>query len=459
MKIKFLGATKCITGSCHLLDLDNTKILLDCGLFQGKDAYKYENDKFFFNPKEIDYVILSHCHVDHSGRIPLLYKHGFRGRVICTKPTVDLCDYLLRDTAKIFEEENINLKSHNKEASNCSLYEEGDVEEVLKLFEGYDYAEKIKLNEEICVEFKDAGHVLGSAICEILIKKSEGKIFKLVYSGDIGNVNKDILNDPQYGIDADYLIIESTYGSKLHKHENNYPKLLKIAEKTMEKGGNVIIPCFSLGRTQELVYMLNRFIEAGRLLNCQVYVDSPLASAITNIFKKYEDYFDKEAQRLIARGDDPLEFRGLHFVDKEYKTIDHVKSGAIIIVAGGIHQGGRITNQLMNNIERRECSIIITSYNGRKSLGSKLLNGYKEVDILGETMKVRASIHYMGGLSLHADKKGLLEWVNRLKKRPKKIFIVHGEGKNIETFTRELTHRNYNASMVEFQQEIEVEDN
>lgn len=452
MKIKFLGATNCITGSCHLLQINEKQILLDCGLFQGHDTKLYENDKFYFSPEEIDLVILSHCHLDHCGRIPLLYKKGYKGRVICTKPTVDLCEYLLRDTVKIFKEEA------NKDMDQEPLFDEKDVEKAINSFCGYGYDEEIILDKDIKLTLRDAGHVLGSAICEIIIKEKDSKPRKLLYSGDLGNINKDILKDPSYGMEADYLIIECTYGSKFHKMEDNYFKLLKIIKKTMAAGGNLIIPCFSLGRTQEIIYMLNKYVEAGTLSNCQVYVDSPLASALTEIFRKYEDYFDRESKILLAKGDDPLEFKGLHFVDKEKIDFNNVKEGAVIITAGGAGLGGRAAKQIRNNIERRECGIIITAYKGNKSIGSKLLRGIKEIEILGEIMQVKASIYYLGGLSLHADKRGLLNWVGKLKKTPERIFLVHGEGKNILSFNKALKERNYKSEIAEFLQEIEIKD-
>lgn len=448
MKIKFLGATKCITGSCHLLEINEKQILLDCGLFQGHDTKLYENDKFYFDPREIDLVILSHCHLDHCGRIPLLYKRGYKGKVISTKPTVDLCEYLLKDTAKILKEEG-----------EAPLFEEKDVEEAIKSFCGYEYNEEIIIDKDIKLVLREAGHVLGSAICEILIKEKDCKEIKLLYSGDLGNSDKDILKDPSFGMDADYLITESTYGGKIHKREDNNFKLFKIIKKTMDSGGNLIIPCFSLGRTQEIIYMLNKYVESGTLTNCHVYVDSPLASALTEIFKKYEDYFDRESKIMLAKGDDPLEFKGLHFVDKEEIDFDNVKRGAVIITAGGVGLGGRAANQIRKNIERRECGIIITAYKGSNSIGSKLLRGIKQIEILGEVMKVSASIYYLGGLSQHADRRGLLNWIGKLKKRPERIFLVHGEGKNIISFSKALKERKYKCEIAEFLQEIEIKDN
>jgi len=464
LKIKFLGATKCVTGSCHLLTINDTKILLDCGLFQSHDSDEYDNEVFDFEPEDIDFVILSHSHVDHSGRIPLLFKRGFRGKIICTKPTVDLSEYLLKDAAKIQGEDTYfeNLERQKKDMEPLqALYELKDVEEVLNHFNGYDYNEIIELTESIRVTFRDAGHILGSAICEILVNNIDGDSTKIVFSGDIGNKNKDILKDPHCVVNADYLIMESTYGNKTHEEKDVYPEFLNIARTTMENGGNLIIPCFSLGRTQEVIYMLNKFIEEGELSNCFVYIDSPLAASLTEIFKKYEDYFDGESKKLIAKGDDPLSFKGLHFVNtsEEREEVQKVKSRAIIIVAGGLHQGGRVANHLKNNLSREECGIIITSYQGSASIGSKLLKGEKQLKILGDPVEVKAKVHYIGGLSCHADKEGLLQWVESMVERPKKIFLVHGEEENIEVFNKKLVQNGYDAITAEHLQEFNSENN
>lgn len=453
MEIKFLGATECITGSCHLLMVCGKKILLDCGLFQGRDEKVYSNDEFDFNPREIDCVILSHCHVDHSGRIPLLYKRGFEGKVFCTKPTVELTSYLLLDTVKIFSED-VYFKNLDRQKKNMEplkeLFDESDVKKAIENFCGYDYEEEIPILEDIKLVFHDAGHVLGSAICEILVKVEDNKWSKLVYSGDIGNVNKEILNDPEKGIDCDYLIMEGTYGNKVHPNiSGNYQKLKNIINSTMIRGGNVIIPCFSLGRSQEIIYMLNRYVEGGFIKNCSVYVDSPLAASITEVFKKYQGYYDNEAKRLLASGDDPLDFKGLYFVDEDMrKTLYGTNGGAVIIASGVNSDGGRVGRHLKNNINRRECSIVITSYKGKKSIGSKLLKGYKIVEILGQKMVVKSSIYYLGGLSGHADREGLLKWVGSFKRPPKKIFLVHGSRDSLVAFKNSLKNKGYYVRIV-----------
>ena len=458
MKIEFLGATKCVTGSCHLLKVGDVNILLDCGLFQGQDSDEYNNELFSFKPEEINFIILSHSHIDHSGRIPLLFKNGCKGRVICTKPTIDLSEYILKDAAKIQGEETY-FKNLERKRSNLEpltpIYELEDVDEALRHFEGYDYNETIKLTDNIKLVFRDAGHILGSAISEIKIKEDNNEV-KIVFSGDLGNKNKDILKDPQICEGGDYVIMECTYGDKVHEEKDVYPEFLLIAKKTIEDGGNLIIPCFSLGRTQEIIYMLNRFVESGSLNNCKVYVDSPLATSLTEIFKRYEEYFDKEARMLISLGDDPLNFNGLHFIktNEDLKELEKIKNGAIIIAAGGV----RLSKHLTRNLPREECSIIITAYKGKNSYGGKLLNGENTIKVSGKMVDVKSKVYYIGGLSCHADREGLFQWINSMDKKPKKIFLVHGEEESICAFKEKLVQNEYDAITVEYGQCFHLEN-
>ena len=463
MKIKFLGATGCVTGSCHLLSIEDKKILLDCGLFQGKDAKDNENEVFDFNPKEINVVILSHAHMDHSGRIPLLYKLGFRGRVICTNATKDLCSSMLIDCAHIFIHE-ISFKNKKREKKGLPLlkplYEIEEVEGCLKLFEGYEYKEEISLFENIKLTFKDAGHLLGSALCEILVNSKNNENTKVVFSGDIGNVNLPILKDPEYITSGDYVIMETTYGDEEHKDiKENLHELVNIIKQTIERKGNVIIPSFSVGRTQEVIYALNKYIENGEIKNCRVYVDSPLASKTTEIFKKYEEYFDKEAKALIEGGDDPLEFKELNFTEsvEDSMKLKEINSGLVIIAASGMCEGGRVIHHLKNNLSREECSVVFVGYQAEGTLGKKILEGDKEVSILGENITVKAQIHNLEGLSGHADKKILLAWLERFRNKPEKVFLVHGESKNIKSFNREITSKGYKSIIPEKNQEFYIE--
>jgi metallo-beta-lactamase family protein len=450
LKIKFLGAAECVTGSCHLLSVNNHKILLDCGLYQGGDSKGNENHNFEFNPQDIDVVILSHAHMDHSGRIPLLFKYGFKGKVICTKGTKDLCNSMLLDCAHILVNET-NWKNKKRARKGLELivplYDIKDSELCLRNFEGYNYDEEITLFPDVKLVFRDAGHLLGSAICEILINNHESDSKKLVYSGDIGNVNLPILKDPTSISEADFVIMETTYGNKEHKAvEENFQELVNIIKDTFNQGGNVIIPSFSVGRTQEVIYVLNKYVEQGQIPRCKVYIDSPLASKTTEVFKNHQEYFDGEAKELLEKGDNPLEFKGLSFTEtaEESMSLNGV-NGIIIIAASGMCEGGRIVHHLKHNLWREECAVVFVGYQAEGTLGRNILNGDKEVKILGEEISVKAKIYNLEGLSGHADKVVLLNWLNGFKTKPLKVFLVHGESDNIKSFNREISTKGYNS--------------
>lgn len=460
MKIKFLGATECVTGSCHLLNIDEYNILLDCGLYQGSDGKENRNSQLGFNAEDIDLVILSHAHMDHSGRIPLLFKEGFKGRVICTKGTADLSNIMLIDCAHI-QVADANWKNRKREEKGLEpiipLYDIKDAEESLKYFEGYDYDEKISILPNIKLIFRDAGHLLGSAICEILINEMEETERKVVYSGDIGNVNLPILRDPTPVSQGDIVIMETTYGNKEHKAvEENLHQLVEIVKKTFEQGGNIIIPSFSVGRTQEIIYALNKYVEQGELTHCKVYVDSPLAKDTTKIFEKYEEYFDSDAKGLIKMGDNPLKFKGLYFTEstEESMALKDIKEGLVIIAASGMCEGGRVVHHLKNNLEREECAVVFVGYQSEGTLGKKILNGDSEVKIFGEEIQVKAKIYNLEGLSGHGDKKVLHNWLKGFKNKPNTVFLVHGEGDSINSFNREITSKGYKSVIPKKNQEF-----
>lgn len=460
MKVKFLGAAECVTGSCHLLTINNYKILLDCGLYQGGDGKENSNEELEFNPEEIDVVILSHAHMDHSGRIPLLYKKGYKGKVLCTKGTADLSNIMLIDCAHI-QVNDITWKNKKREEKGLSflepLYDVKDAEESLKSFVGYDYNEEIQVLPNVKLIFRDAGHLLGSAICEILVKDGNESENKLVYSGDIGNINLPILKDPTLISKGDFVIMECTYGNKEHKNvEENLQELIKITKRTFEAGGNVIIPSFSVGRTQEIIYALNKYVEAGQLKDCKVYVDSPLASESTKIFEKYQSYFDKEAKEFIKLGDNPLEFKGLHFTQSTEESIalKDIKEKIVIIAASGMCEGGRIVHHLKNNLSREQCSVVFVGYQSEGTLGYKILNGNNKVKILGEEIEVKAQIYNLEGLSGHGDKKVLYNWLKGFKNKPNTVFLVHGEGENIKSFNREITLKGYKSIIPSINEEF-----
>lgn len=435
MKIEFSGAAGTVTGSSHLITAGGHKVLLDCGLYQGADEKARGNDLFPFDPKEIDFLILSHAHIDHSGRIPMLYKNGFRGMILSTPPTYDLCDIMLRDSAFIQEqdtERENRRRLRGKQALEKPLYTVKDAEEVLKYFKTLDYNVERELFPGFRLRFQDSGHMLGASFVEIWARGDDGQDIKIVYSGDIGNHNIPLMKEPHYIDEADVVIMESTYGNRLHEpQENENLKLLEMINSTIRKGGNVVIPSFAVGRTQEILYVLNDFAEAGMLdPKVKVFVDSPLASKATQVFEKNTRYFDQAAQERIARGDDVLNFPQLHFTEDvdDSKELNKTRSGLVIISASGMAEAGRIRHHLKHNLWRQESTIIFVGYQAPQTLGRIILDGKKEVKLFGEDVAVEARIEQLHGLSGHADKNGLLQFAEGFSKHPpKKVYLVHGD--------------------------------
>ncbi|MBM7871111.1 metallo-beta-lactamase family protein [Clostridium pascui] len=461
MNIEFYGAAGCVTGSSHILHINDKKILLDCGMFQGKDEKERNNNTFSFNPQDIDFVILSHAHIDHSGRIPMLYKEGFKGEILCTEGTKDLCNIMLQDSGHIQEMETewLNRKRRRKALPEVTpLYTAIDAKKSIELFKGCTYNEWIELFDGFKIKFTDAGHILGSAITEMLINENKHTT-KLVYSGDLGNINIPILKDPTYIDNADYIIMETTYGDKLHGDVSyDLKELVNIIHNTVNRGGNIIIPSFAIGRTQEVIYALNNYVESGILKGIKVYVDSPLASESTEVFKKYTNYFDTEASKLVDSGDNPLEFTGLTFTKSPQESMDinNIQSGAVIISSSGMCDAGRIKHHLKHNLWREECSVVFVGYQAEGTLGKRILNGDELVKILGDEIAVKAHIYNLQGLSGHADKNGLLNWVKGFKNKPKNIFLVHGDEEAQESFYKILNEEGFNSHIVKLGEDVYV---
>ena len=445
MKLSFLGAAKTVTGSCHLIQTENLKILVDCGMFQGKTAIEAWNEQpFGFNPSEIDYVLLTHAHIDHSGRIPKLCKEGFKGQIIATNATVNLCSIMLPDSGHIqeFETEWKNRKRTRAGKPLVEpLYTKEDADNSMKYFKSVKYDETVRLTENIMVRFSEAGHMLGSAVIEIWIKEND-KESKLVFTGDLGNSNIPILRDPKKIEEADYLIIESTYGNRLHSdNKDKAEKFLNIVYDTIRNGGNVVIPSFAVGRTQEIIYELFKEREKyqdkiNELIHTPVFVDSPLAISATEIFRQNMDCFDKEAREYIENGENPLEFPQLHFTRTadESRALNERKEPSIIISASGMCEAGRIKHHLKHNLWRKDCSIIFVGYQAQGTLGRKLVEGVKKVNIYGEEISVNARIEMIDGYSGHADQNGLINWMKGLTKKPERVFLVHGEEETMEEY-------------------------
>lgn len=438
MKVKFCGASTGVTGSCHLISTDSHKILLDCGQFQGgKEMDRMNEEAFPFNPAEIECVILSHAHIDHCGRIPLLVKRGFKGPIYCTDATADLLDVMLKDSAYIHEKDAEWQTKKNLRTGKPAvepLYTIQDSEAALGLVKPILYDQLIEINPDMKIVFNDAGHILGSAITELWITEGE-KTSKLVFSGDLGVENRPILRDPVKIKKADFLIMETTYGNRLHpENSTSIDELIHITLKTIKRGGSVIIPSFAVGRTQELIYQFNMFYEhhpeyADILGKVNVYIDSPMATTATEVFKKNAQVFDDETKAYILSGDHPLDFPNLKFTRNtaDSQMLNQDKHSKIIISASGMCEAGRIRHHLKHNLWDSRNSIVFVGYQAEGTLGRMLVEGAKEVKLFGEPIMVGAEIYNLEGFSGHADQKGLLDWLGGFQKEPKHIFLVHGE--------------------------------
>lgn len=437
MDIQFLGAAKMVTGSNYLIKMDKYKILVDCGMFQGSHEKEEMNfKKFTFDPTTIDYLILTHSHIDHSGRIPKLVKDGFRGKILCTKSTYDLCKIMLIDSAKIQESdvqwENKKRQRRGQKLSQ-PLYTIKDAEDSLKYFEPYFYGQNIVVNDDISLKFRDAGHILGSSILELWITEN-GETNKIVFSGDLGMPGRPIIRDPEFIDDADYLILESTYGDTNHEsYSSSTEKLIEIINNTVVKNGTVLIPSFAVGRTQELIYELNKYYEYNKdveeYMKVPIYIDSPMAVNATEVFEMNSNSFNDEAKELILSGDNPFNFQNLRYIRSQQESMALNKSSypKVIISASGMATAGRIRHHLKHNLWDPNNSLIFVGYQAEGTLGRILLDGVKKVKLLGEEIEVNLSIYDLEGFSAHADQKTLLNFIDKFKRKPKKIFLTHGE--------------------------------
>ena len=451
MNLSFYGAAKEVTGSCYLLEVNGKKFLVDCGLQQGQD--EKDDQGLQFKASEINFVVLTHAHIDHSGRLPLLVKEGFTGKIYAIKATIDLITILLKDSANI---QAMDAKWENKKGKRTGkkevfpLYSIKDVENTLKYLVPCSYGEMKEIGDGIKVNFIDAGHILGSASTEIFIK--EDKVAKkIVFSGDIGNLDQPIIKDPQYVKEADYVVMEATYGDRKHEKSKNYTaELAKIIDETLSRGGNVIIPSFAVGRTQGLLYLIHEIKEKKLVANPDfpVYVDSPLASKATKLYDNdLSVYGDWQTTDILNKGLNPLHFPNLTFTDsaEESKAINYNPTPKVIIASSGMIEGGRIRHHLKHNLWNKNNSMIFVGFQARGTMGRNLLEGAKRVKLLGEEIKVSASIYNFTGLSAHADRDGLLKWINSFDKKPDKVFVVHGEDSVCDEFARTLNESGFLA--------------
>ncbi len=453
MKISFLGANRLVSGSCFLIQTKYKKFLVDCGLFRGDETITRLNFlPFSFRPEEIDFMILTHAHIDHCGRIPQLYKEGFQGYVYCTKPTMELCTVMLPDSGQIQEEdaeEENQRRLRSGEPFIEPLYSIEDSLDSLLLFRAVPYQYKVAVDENISFRFQDAGHVLGSSSVELWIQE-EGKECKWLFSGDIGRKNKPFLKNPQRIKEADYVVIESTYGARRHQpYRKEVKKFFNIIDKTLKRGGDVIIPAFALQRAQDIIYELSQYYnhqikplkgKDKKLKKLRFYLDSPLAIATTKIYRNNTQDFAIKDLKTMERSNQLLDFQPLRLTrtSKASKRISRSKRSKIIISASGMCDGGRIQYHLRDHLWKKESSIIFVGYQAEGTLGRKIINGEKSLDIMEEMVDVRAEIYHLDGFSSHADQDELVWWLKGLQKKPKKVFIVHGEKNESEAFSERL---------------------
>ncbi|PIQ89325.1 MAG: MBL fold hydrolase [Candidatus Omnitrophica bacterium CG11_big_fil_rev_8_21_14_0_20_42_13] len=438
MKIRFFGAAGNVTGSRFFLESKNSRLLIDCGLYQERQFIARNWDAFPVSPLMIDNVVLTHAHIDHCGYLPKFVKDGFKGKIFCTEPTADIAKIALLDSARLQEDDaEFKRKRHRKEGRAgrypvVPLYTVNDARDVFGLFAPVAYDEGVNAADNIKVVFHDAGHILGASMIEIRVEE-DGKVKKCIFSGDIGRWEKPILKDPSVFENADYVFMESTYGNRLHGNiENSVEKLRKIIVNTAQKGGNIIIPVFGIERAQELLYWVNLLLKENKIPPLVVFLDSPMAIDVTKVFKKYPEYFDEETKNLVESGESPFGFSLLKTISSinESKAINSIKGSSIIMAGSGMCTGGRIKHHLVNNIARPESTIVFVGYQAEGTLGRQILERPKKVRIFGHNHRVSARIEKINGFSAHADKNELLKWVSHFKNNPQKIFIIHGE-KNV----------------------------
>ena len=448
MKLIFFGAAHEVTGSCTLLEACGKRILIDCGMEQGGDTY--ENCQLPMLPGEVDIILLTHAHIDHSGMLPAMVAKGYTGPIYATEATQKLCAIMLRDSAHIQETE---AQWRNRKAQRSGepayepLYTIADAEQTLQQFRGYPYGEAVQICEGITLRFADAGHLLGSASIFLTVKEGN-ETRRLLFSGDLGNVNRPLIRDPQMPDHADYVVIESTYGDRLHSERPDYVgQLTQILQETFDRGGNVVIPAFAIGRTQELLYLLRVIKDSGAIRgheNFPVYVDSPLAVEATRIYAGgMTDYYDQQTLDLLAQGIDPITFPGLKLsvTSEESKLINSDVTPKVILSASGMCEAGRIRHHLKHNLWRKESTILFVGYQAMGTVGRKLVDGASTVKLFGEQIQVYADIREMDGISGHADRDMLLNWLGSLEKAPQKVFVNHGDDTVCDSFANTVEAR------------------
>jgi len=451
MKITCHGAARVVTGSCHQVQTISENFLIDCGMFQGgKDLNRLNYESFRFNPEDLDFVIVTHGHIDHCGLLPKLVKHGFNGTIYATPATADLLPIMLADAAFIQEKDTEHENRRRLRMGQMPrepLYTTDDADKVTPLIKEISYGETLKISEDLEFRLMDAGHVIGSAIVELFVNE-DGKKKKVVFSGDLGQVDAPIIEDPTEIEKADYVFIESTYGNRLHdKHAPRKEQLLEIVKETWAKGGKLLIPSFALERTQELLYILSELKTTEKSFpDIKIFLDSPLAIKITEVFRDHPEIYDKEAKN---RTDEPFNFPGLTLsvTAQDSMKINDLDEPAIIIAGSGMCTAGRIRHHLKHGIWDSKNTVLFVGYQAPGTLGRIILDGAKEIRMMGMTLAVNADIRKIGSFSAHADKNGLIRWLNAFSRKPEKVFLIHGEGKVMEEFAADLSEKGFTAEI------------
>jgi metallo-beta-lactamase family protein len=462
-RLAFLGAARNVTGSCYLLEVNGTQFLVDCGLFQERELQGRNWQDFPFSPSRLRSVLLTHAHLDHSGLLPKLVRDGFRGKIYCTEATAEIVQIMLLDSAKLQEEDaQMKRKRHEKEGRRgphpeTPLYTTEDAQAVFPLLSPVKYGEPVPTTSGVEAIFRDAGHVLGSAMIEVRAR-ADGGNRTLVFSGDVGRWNSPILPDPTLFPQADFVIMESTYGDRLHDRQKDVEETLAdVIIRTQRAGGNLIIPSFALERSQEILYHLNRLFLQDRIPHLVVFVDSPMAASVTEVFRRHPELFDEEAVAFFRRNGSPFDFPNLRLVRSvdESKTLNYIKGTVIIIAGSGMCTGGRIKHHLAYNISRPESTILFVGYQAEDTLGRQIVSGAREVRILGQKHRVKAKIVQMGGFSAHADRDELLKWLSGFQTPPSKLFVTHGEPQTALSFADLVTStKKWTVSVPRYQDSV-----
>jgi len=463
IKLMFLGAAQNVTGSRYLLQANGTRLLVDCGLYQERHLLARNWDPFPIPPASIDAVLLTHAHLDHCGLLPKLVREGFKGKIYCTAATSEIAQIILLDSAKLQEEDaEFKRKRHQREGRkgpfpSIPLYTTTDAEACFPHFLPVEYKQSIKIGQDAEATFYDAGHVLGSSIIKVKVQQN-GQAKSVLFSGDIGRPHRPIVHDPTSLQEADYVLIESTYGDRIHQEPEDTKKTIaEVINSTKKAGGNIIIPSFALERSQEVLYYINELLLDDAIPHIMVFLDSPMAMSITSVFQRHRELFDQEMAEFVRKHKSPFNFPGLKMVEttEQSKAINHIKGTVAVIAGSGMCTGGRIKHHLVNNISRPESTIMFVGYQANGTLGRRIVDGEKYVRIFGQEHKVKAKVVQVSGFSTHADRDELFKWLTGLKKPPRRLFIVHGEPESAQHFGDYVSNKTgWKVSVPDYQDEF-----